>query len=734
MRHHLISGLIVSTFLTPAAVVQAQTFDAFSDLSNEELLRRAEQAETAKDDIQAEAIWRYLLDRLIYDIPIGDSSSSFYVISTAEAYDRLGFALANQGKYAEAADAHREAIQLDPNFGGSYFYLGNALLGQNNLIAAEQAFRQSINVAPDIDSAYLSLGDLLIGQKRYSEAAEVYGTATLLTNPSSSAYYGLGNSLYYQELYSAAENAFREAILISPEDPFLHWRLGTTLDKQERHEEAIEAFQMTLRLNPNDDIAYQDLGYVLLDLGRYQESENSFRMALQIDSNNFFTNVGLGDALIFQERYEEAESVYRKAVAIDNSYSFAYKSLGDSLHAQGRYAEAKTEYQNAIRLNSRNPETYNSLGVALENLGDHQEAEDAYRSAIRIDSNHKKAHNNLGVLLVFKERYEEAEVIFRQSLNIEPDAVNLLYLSLLAAERQDFQEAETISQRLLSLDSPTNGLGYLSLGLIYKEQNRIEESISAFEQALNIYPEAQILQDNLNEAKLLLTSLDTTDQPNEPSNSRFLALKRGIVRIRTETLAGGPEYGTGWVIKRENNRVWIITNCHVIDVNLPTIEDVGTQHCNQPNDTVSIEFFNRSGAQDPVTGRILQAARSQDGPDLALVVIENAPEEIQPLELGNSRQLTELSDLVIIGHPASALFWTTEPGRLSNNQDSQQLQISQAALGPGNSGSPVFNEADQVVGIVFSTVDASARGRTAGFGYAYRVEYIEPFLRQWGVF
>lgn len=722
-----LAGSALVTALAPAMIVQAQSLEA--------LFRQGEAAQAAGEYTRAESIWRQILDSQ-FDIFLNDRSD-FDSISFPDVYDNLGIALASQGRYEEAADAHREAIRLDPDFPGSHHLLGLVLTDQDNLIAAEQAYRQAIRLDSDFIDAYLSLGALLLRQKRYQEAEEAYGTATTRSSPSADAYAGLGDALYRQERYAAAEASFRDALRLAPDFAYVHWRLGKALDQQGRYQEAAEALQTTIRLNPRNDLAHQDLGYVLLAQEDYPAAEAAIREALRINSDDFFSHSGLGEALLQQERYSEAEVAFRNAIEIDSSYDFAYQDLGNALYYQGRDEEAAIEYRKALRLNAENVDAHNALGYVLFLLRRNEEAEATFREVIRLDPTYILAYNNLGRLLIDQERYEEAESIFRQSVRINSDTINRFYLSLVLAENNNFTEAERILEELVNLSSPDNALGYFGLGIIYQEQDRIEEAVRAFETALTIVPDEDFVRDALAEAKLLRSDSATPVQAEvPPQNDRLLGLKRSIVIVRTPTLTG-QEYGTGWVIKRDGNRIWVLTNCHVIDLNLlggiELLDSAQNNQRCQPSNNIEITFFSDSSPGQTAVAEVMHTTSSQDEPDLALLIVSNAPEDIQPLTLSNGAQIAQLSNLLIIGHPRRLQPWTADVGTLSN-RSAQELQLSDVSLGPGTSGSPVFDEQNnEVVGIVFQTIDTQASGRAAGFGLAYPVEFIKPILQRWGV-
>ncbi len=63
------------------------------------------------------------------------------VSNEAIAYNNLGDTLHKQGKYKEAEDAHRKAIQLSPGHALFYFYLVGTLLKQGKNKEAREAIR-----------------------------------------------------------------------------------------------------------------------------------------------------------------------------------------------------------------------------------------------------------------------------------------------------------------------------------------------------------------------------------------------------------------------------------------------------------------------------------------------------------------------------------------------------------------------------------------------------------------
>lgn len=387
-------------------------------------------------------------------------------------------------------------------------------------------------------------------------------------------------------------------------------------------------------------------------------------------------------------------------------------------------------------------------GFAALRAEDYSQAERLWRQALRLDPSNSIAYIALGAALLGQGQFPEAEDVLREAVDLDfapTNGIAYAALGLALFGQSQFPEAEDAFREAVDLD-PMRGEFYIFLAYAYQNQDLLEEAIASYEQALRLDPMLSLAQNGLAEAQRLL-ALRTAPSPTRqddlawlPINEPLSPLLRSVVRVVTPTLTG-TEIGTGFVVRREGNTIWVLTNRHVVTtvavgLNLDSrVDSRALRQAGALSETVNVDFYS-----EPPAGRvwlrlpatIVEATGPQDDLDLALLMIDNAPDDIQPLALGDSNELPLLSDLLVVGHPRAALPWTTETSSLSN-RDVQELQISRASLGPGNSGSPILNEQNQVVGILFSTLDTSAPGRAAGFGYAYRSDFIKPVLEDWGM-
>ena len=402
-------------------------------------------------------------------------------------------------RYAEAEQAHRQALEIDPKYTSAWVNLGNLL--SNNLQRyeeAEQAYRQAIEIDPKEAVAWYNLGVLLSDNlQRYAEAEQAYRQAIEIDPKEAVAWYNLGVLLSDNlQRYAEAEQAYRQAIEIDPKKANAWHNLGHVLSNDlQRYAEAGEAYLKALEIEPKNINIWNNLGNLLSNnLQRYEEAERAYRQAIEIDPKHVNTWFGLGNLLGNKlQRYDEAERAYRQAIEIDPKYTSAWVNLGNLLSNNLQcYEEAEKAYRQAIEIDPKEAVAWYNLGVLLsDNLQRYEEAERAYRQAIEIDPKHVNTWFGLGNLLGNKlQRYDEAERAYRQAIEIDPKYtsawVNLG--NLLSNNLQCYEEAEKAYRQAIEID-PKYTNAWVNLGnLLSNNLQCYEEAEKAYRQAIEIDP------------------------------------------------------------------------------------------------------------------------------------------------------------------------------------------------------------------------------------------------------
>ena len=177
------------------------------------------------------------------------------------------------------------------------------------------------------------------------------------------------------------------------------------------------------------------------------------------------------------------------------------------------------------------------------------------------------------------------------------------------------------------------------------------------------------------------------------------------------TISPGQGLGSGFLIDDEGH---IVTNNHVIE---------GAQ-----NGEVLVSF---SGLFDTL-GRVVG---TDPDSDIAVVDVEELPEGIQPVELGDSSTLRIGQTTIAIGNPLGQERTVTNGivsalGRtIAEEQSAYAIGgaiQTDAAINPGTSGGPLLDAAGRVIGM--NTAILSQSGPSSGVGFAVPVNLIKKVV------
>ena len=276
-----------------------------------------------------------------------------------------GVALTLAGKFEEAVELFRRAIELDPNRADAYDNLGNALAKMGKNEEAIEAYRRSLELYPDeaiAASPYNNLGLILESMGQREKATEAYCYAINLKPNFRAPQFNLANAMSAQgiEVYQYLGVQ----------------RYDIPTFCQQYHDIDLSAERQSLptcHLPPqvwtsagilHSEIVINCLGPYghLLFIQAFEEAYNAEE---------------LGD-------YPRAEDAYRKLVQMAPNFSHGWYLLGLELDAQGKMDEAILAWKESIRLNPKIDHAYYLLGVAMEQQGKIEEAVSYFKQAVQM--------------------------------------------------------------------------------------------------------------------------------------------------------------------------------------------------------------------------------------------------------------------------------------------------------------------------------------------------------------
>jgi superkiller protein 3 len=300
-----------------------------------------------------------------------------------------------------------------------------------------------------------------------------------------------------------------------------------------------------------------------------------------------------GNAAENLDKHPEAEAIWRKVLELDPKNTSAYNKLGDALRRQGKLNEALIAHRKALQLNPKDAEAYVGLGNVMREQKKLDEAIAYYRKALQLNPNLAKAYNGLGNALSDQKKLDEAVAAYRKAIQLNPN----------------YADAH-------------NGLG-----LVLQQQGKLEEAIQEYQQAIKLDPNFATAQNNLKEAQRLLALRKSPPPPKvegdrqwlpTPQEEPLVGVLRSVVRVIAQ-IPTGNSVGAGWVVKREGNKAWIVTNRHVV---------TDSERSGRQSEKIELEFYSEppKGKFKPrYAAKIVNITDTNNPLDLALLEVTGIP-------------------------------------------------------------------------------------------------------------
>jgi len=288
-----------------------------------------------------------------------------------------GVALAESGKYEQAIDAFRSALELDPDMSRARYGLGVSLRHAGRLeeaIRVLQGLRVSAEAGDNID---LELGLALLKAGQYKRAA------------------------YLLEKYQER----------SPESCPVHIALGDAFTGLGDNERALEAYRGAMRLACDDPGHFINTGQGFMRLGMFDMALESFSKAAKLSPDDALISTCIGDCYYHARQYDKAITAYQQAIEYNPRTLEAYNNLGNIYQGMLELDKALEMYRRALSIRPDMAELHTNIGNVLMELGDPLRAMESYRTALQYRPGYALGRSNLAMSLVYQPDSSEADIL-----------------------------------------------------------------------------------------------------------------------------------------------------------------------------------------------------------------------------------------------------------------------------------------------------------------------------------
>jgi tetratricopeptide (TPR) repeat protein len=178
----------------------------------------------------------------------------------AEEFDRLGNLLLEQKQLERASVCYIHAIQFKQDFAEAYWHLGIVLTQQGKYAEATESYRWAIEHS-------------LHGSDLQKQIFDSYSTSlTINTNTKAIEFYELAKLLRSKSFFGEAVDAYQQALQLSPLFAVAHSDLSYTMIPKDRLGSLIDLYEQITANHPSLAIAWSNLGGFLAQQGQQERS------------------------------------------------------------------------------------------------------------------------------------------------------------------------------------------------------------------------------------------------------------------------------------------------------------------------------------------------------------------------------------------------------------------------------------------------------------------------------
>jgi protein O-mannosyl-transferase len=191
-----------------------------------------------------------------------------------------------------------------------------------------------------------------------------------------------------------------------------------------------------------------------------------------------------------QHQWHDDIALFSRCVKESPESELCHGQLGDALAARGDFARARHELESAVKLEPEpNGNLLYDLGLIDQQMRDWPAAERAFAQALkRLENSPATAYANLALIADIAGDKAESEAALKQAEAIPGGAqAAALTRAQLARIHGDLKGSESVLRDMIRRHQESADV-YAALGVTLSAENRPEEALAPFQQAMRITP------------------------------------------------------------------------------------------------------------------------------------------------------------------------------------------------------------------------------------------------------
>jgi tetratricopeptide (TPR) repeat protein len=286
-----------------------------------------------------------------------------------EGYYWLGWALAEQEKYAEANTVFTKARELAPegrkqivhenhrSFFVDHYKRGVTALETRNLEGAVEQFTMAVTLYSEDSNAYNNLGVAYSRLGDNENALEAFKRASEVDPSSISAWKNLGGSYMAANQPDLAKEAFEKIIEIDPGDAEASYSLGDSYFRAGDYEIALQHYTKSAEKLSDNALLHYQIGASYFRLEDYGNAVDAFMESARLSKDSDILTYedamfNLGVAYVQLEQYDTAVAVLQRLLEVQDTAEI-HEVLGRAYARQGMQDKALEELRKAEEIRAQ---------------------------------------------------------------------------------------------------------------------------------------------------------------------------------------------------------------------------------------------------------------------------------------------------------------------------------------------------------------------------------------------
>ena len=320
---------------------------------------------------------------------------------SALAHSRLSRAqVSQQGRVADAVASARKATELDDKFGEGFAILGIALLAENpkNWSDAIAQAQQGAFLDAGNPVVQVAVGKIFEANGQLEQAAGAYRRALQTDAGFAPARLALIQAELNRGNRAAALAEAQKAAADMPTSPEIQMLIGEMAIRNQDAAAAIPSLEKATKGLPGNADGWALLGRAYHSVRRYDEAAEAYKKAVSLSPLNIGYATTLGLVLGQAGELQEGLAVLQKVTGTPGYKDAAgWVNLGWVFRNLNRADESIAAYKKGLELDPKQEQAALGLGWAYQYTKNYDAAIKAYEQAIQIDPKEATPDATMGI-------------------------------------------------------------------------------------------------------------------------------------------------------------------------------------------------------------------------------------------------------------------------------------------------------------------------------------------------